>query len=83
MKKTIAVNMIDTLIKHNRKNIWYGDIDLIEECAEKSHITHEHPQKKIQHILNALDNSQYFSKGYIYSDINGKRRKYRCFTLKP
>lgn len=65
-----------------RTNIWYGDIDLIEACAKQSKIPSMHPQKRIQHILNALENSRYFSKSYIISDINGKKRKYRCFTLK-
>lgn len=82
MKKTIAENMVEVMKQHNRTNIWYGDIELIEECAEKSHIPLKHPKKRIQHILNALENSQYFSKGYIFSDISGQNRKYRCFTLK-
>lgn len=82
MKKTIAQNMIEIMNQHNRTNIWYGDIDLIEKCAKKSHISTKHPQQTIQHILNALDKSQCFSKGYIYSDISGKNRKYRCFKLK-
>lgn len=82
MKKPIAENMAEIMKQHNRTYIWYGDIDLIEECAKKSHIPPLHPQKRIQHILNALDKSQYFSKGYIFSDISGKNRKYRCFKLK-
>ena len=82
MKKRIAENMVEIMKQHNRNNIWYGDIDLIEECARKSHIPPLHPQKRIQYILNALDKSQHFSKGYIFSDINGKTRKYRCFKLK-
>ena len=82
MTKTIAENMVEIMKQHNRTNIWYGDIDLIEECAKKSHIPPKHPQQTIQHILNALDKSQYFSKGYIYSDISGKNRKYRCFKIK-
>lgn len=82
MKKTIAQNMISIMKQHNRTNVWYGDIDLIEECAIQSNIPSKHPQKRIQHILNALDNSRYFSKGYITSDISGKNRRYRCFILK-
>lgn len=82
MKKTIAQNMISIMKQHGRTNIWYGDIDLIEECAIQSKIPSMHPQKRIQHILNALENSRYFSKGYITSDISGKKRTYRCFTLK-
>lgn len=82
MKQSIAENMVKIMKQHNRTNIWYGDIDLIEECALRSHIPLKHPQKTIQRILNALDNSQYFTKGYIFSDISGKNRKYRCFRLK-
>jgi hypothetical protein len=82
MKKTISENMIEIMKQHNRTHIWYGDIDLIEECAKKSHISPLHPQKRIQHILNTLDKSQYFSKEYIFADISGKKRKYRCFKLK-
>lgn len=62
MKKPIAENMAEIMKQHNRTYIWYGDIDLIEECAKKSHIPPLHPQKRIQHILNALDKSQYFYK---------------------
>lgn len=82
MKKTIAQNMVKIMKQYNRSIIWYGDINLIEECAKKSDIPPKHPQQTIQHILNALDKSPYFSKGYIFSDISGKRRKYRCFKLK-
>lgn len=82
MKKTIAQNMVEIMKQYNRSIIWYGDINLIEECAKKCDIPPKHPQQTIQHILNALDKSPYFSKGYIFSDISGKRRKYRCFKLK-
>lgn len=82
MKKTIAQNMIEIMKQYNRSSIWYGDIPLIEECAKKSDIPAKHPQQTIQHILNALDKSPYFTKGYIYSDISGTCRKYRCFKLK-
>jgi len=82
MKMTIAQNMINIMKQHGRTNIWYGDIDLIEKCAIQSNIPSKHPQKRIQHILNALDNSPHFSKSYIFADINGRTKKYRCFTLK-
>ena len=72
MKTTIAQNMIEIMKQHNRTTIWYGDLDLIEECAKKSHIPHKHPQNLIQQILNALDRSPNFSKCYIYSDVTGK-----------
>lgn len=82
MRKNIAQNMVDILYKHNRKNVWYGDIEIIEECAKLSSIRKSHPKATIQCILNALDRSELFTKGYIISDINGKVQKYRCFSIK-
>lgn len=82
MEKTIAQNMIDILTLHRQKSVWYGDIKIIEECAMKSNVQKKHPQITIQCILNALDNSKYFEKSYIVSDHTGKKRKYRCFTIK-
>ena len=82
MKKNIAQNMVNLMKQRNITTIWYGDIDLIEECAQLSHLPPMHPKQTIQYILNALDKSRYFSKGYIISDIDGAKRKYRCFKLK-
>ena len=81
-KQIIIENMIKILNENNRTCIWYGDIDLIEKCAFLSSLPQQHPQKTIITILNALDNSPKFTKGYITSDITGTNRKYRCFTLK-
>lgn len=82
MRTTIAKNMVNIMKLHNRTTIWYGDIDLIEECAAKSNIHVKHPKIKIQYVLNALDKSNFFSKSYIISDINGQKRKYRCYKLR-
>ena len=82
MKTTIDQNMIEIMKQHNRTTEWYGDLDLIEECAKKSHIPHKHPQNLIQQVLNALDRSPDFSKCYIFSDVSGRKIKYRCFKLK-
>ena len=82
MENQIALNMYNLLIEHNRTCVWYGDIHLIEECAKKSNIIKRHPQLTIQTVLNALDSSPLFEKGYIYCDISGKVRKYRCFSVK-
>lgn len=82
MKNHIANNMKEILIAHQRTSVWYGDISLLEECAKKSNIITTHPQKTIQRILNALENSTLFEKGYIIADISGTKRKYRCFSLK-
>ena len=81
MKTSIAKNMVNILIAHNRTTVWYGDIDLIEECALKSNIISKHPKTKIQYVLNALDKSSYFCKSYIVSDISGRKREYRGFKL--
>ncbi len=77
----IADNMVNILKKNNRINVWYGDIDIIEECAIMSDTLKKHPKDTIQCILNALDKSTKFKKTYIYSDLNGTKRKYRCFTM--
>lgn len=82
MKKTISQNMIEILTLNGQKSVWYGDIKVIEECANKSNVQKGHPQKTIQCVLNALEYSKYFEKSYIISDHTGKKRKYRCFTIK-
>ena len=79
----IAKNMAAILQKANRTCVWYGDIELLEECAIVSGVAKKHPQRTIQCILNALDKSSLFEKGYITSDVSGSRRKYRCFRLIP
>lgn len=78
----IDVIMKEILITHHRTNVWYGDLLLLEECAQKANIHTNHPTKTIQTILNALDKSPLFVKSYIRSDFSGHNRKYRCFTLK-
>lgn len=81
MRKTIAQNMVVVLEKYQRVNVWYGDIELIEECAKISGVMKKHPKDTIQCVLNALDKSSLFCKAYIISDFNGRKRKYRCFNL--
>lgn len=81
-QQLIIQNMINILEKNSRTCIWYGDIRLIEQCASLSNLPLQHPQNTIATILNALEHSSSFKKGYIISDINGARRRYRCFTLK-
>ena len=82
MQNNIAITMKEILIMNNRTSVWYGDIYLLEECAQKANITVSHPLQMIQRILNALDKSSLFQKGYITSDISGRTRRYRCYTLK-
>lgn len=78
----IDITMKEILITHQRTNVWYGDLSILEECAQKANIKTTHPQKTIQKILNALDKSPLFIKSYITADLSGSKRKYRCFTLK-
>ena len=80
-KSEIAHYVKDKLIQNKRNSIWYGDIQIIEECAEECGIIQSHPQKTINAVLNALDKSPLFIKSYIFSDINGSKRKYRCFKI--
>lgn len=81
MATTIADTMYKLLLSKNRTSIWYGDIDIIEECANLCNVKKSHPQKTITCVLNALDQSSKFKKGYIHADFNGTTRKYRCFTI--
>lgn len=80
-QKKIAHRMKNKLIMLNRKSVWYGDVQIIEECAAECGIIRSHPQDTINVVLNALDASCLFSKTYITADINGSKRKYRCFSL--
>ena len=78
----IAITMIKLMKTDCVSHIWYGDIAIIEKCAMLCNIQHVHPKKRIQIVLNSLDRSDLFVKSYIISDISGKKRKYRCFTIK-
>lgn len=82
MNNSISDNMYNVLLKNNRTSVWYGDLELIEECAKLSKLKKDHPKKIIKCVLNALDQSNKFEKKYIYSDFSGIRKKYRCFILK-
>lgn len=81
MKNIVAYNMHLIMIERNIKIVWYGDISVIEECAIRSNIGYLHPKKRIQRVLNALDRSTLFTKGYINADFSGTNRRYRTFTL--
>lgn len=81
MTNAIADTMYELLLSQHRKSVWYGDIDIIEECAIKCNIKKSHPTKTISYILNALERSNKFKKSYIQADFNGYKRKYRCFTI--
>ncbi|WP_337591084.1 hypothetical protein [Vescimonas sp.] len=82
MKYQIALTMKEIMLKNGRNTVWYGDLELIEECAELSGVKIQHPKKTIKYILDNLDRSPCFTKGYIIADIDGSKRRYRCFKLK-
>lgn len=82
MKYQIALTMKEIMLKNGRNTVWYGDLELIEECAELSGVKIQHPKKTIKYILDNLDRSPCFTKGYIIADIGGSKRRYRCFKLK-
>lgn len=81
MRQTIAQNMLKIMKQKNLSCVWYGDLDIIEECAKKSGVIKQHPKNTIQTVLNALDKSCFFRKGYIIADFDGIQRKYRSFTI--
>ena len=81
MKQSIANKMYDLMLIEKREQIWFGDIDIIEKCAKACGIVKSHPKKTIVSVLNALDKSSKFKKGYIKADIGGSPHRYRCFTI--
>ena len=62
MKYQIALTMKEIMLKNGRNTVWYGDLELIEECAELSGVKIQHPQKTIKYILDNLDRSPCFTK---------------------
>ncbi len=82
MKKTIAENMYDIMIEQEFEIVWYGNLDIIEECARRSNIISKHPKLTIVRVLNGLEKSDLFIKGYIKADFDGRNRRYRSFKLK-
>lgn len=83
--KTIAENMRDILIERGYNSVAYGDLDDIHECAERSGMYERikskrggHPLNTINKVLNGLERSEIFEKGY--TNING--RIVRRFILK-
>lgn len=81
MKHSVALNMKKLMFEKGRKTVWYGDIELIEECAIISGLKLYHPQKTIKSVLDRLESSPDFLKSYIVADFNGRKRRYRCFKL--
>lgn len=86
MKKTIAEHMIDVLNENNLKGVWMGSPDLIHECADRAGVKVTHPLNVINCVLNALDRSPLFTKGYIRAcSLTGKTDReclHRCYQIK-
>lgn len=58
--------------------IWFGDLDIFEECAKRLNKNYNHPISGINSMLNALDNSKLFTKG----NMKTSNKNYRTFTIK-
>lgn len=81
--KTIAEHMVDVMAEQNRSSIWFGDLDLIHECANRSGMYRrirskngDHPLIIIQKVLKALERSEDFDKGYMRYDGNKPACRY-------
>jgi hypothetical protein len=74
--------MKNLMIVKRRQTIWYGDVELIEECAKICGLRSDHPKKVIRSVMNQLEKSPDFVKCYITADFEGAKRKYRCFKLR-
>lgn len=77
---TIAETMYSLMQEQDLQYVWMGDLHLLEECAQRCHLKKKHPANMLQSVLNGLDRSDLFQKGYLYADYNGKKRKFRCFS---
>ena len=85
-RKTITDTAIEVLAENGRENIWWGDQPMLDEIAARA--THTNllslnPLLRHSRILDALERSGKFKKGYI--TLGGMRgnNKTRCMTLKP
>mgnify|MGYP004595069787 CR=1 FL=1 len=78
--QTIAETMYYLMQEQDLQYVWMGDLHLLEECAQHCHLKKKHPANMLQSVLNGLDRSDLFQKGYLYADCNGKKRKFRCFS---
>lgn len=81
MKRSVALCMKKIMLEKGRQTVWYGDIELIEECAKISGIKSNHPKNVIKTVMDQLEFSPDFSKSYITADFSGSVRRYRCFKL--
>ncbi len=77
----IAENMYALMIERDIDYVWMGELHLIEECARRCNIKKDHPKKVIQSILNGIEKSDLFKKGYLMAEYNGRKRKFRCFSI--
>jgi len=77
---TIVEAMIDTLQTAGRDTVWWGDCDLLDQCAQQAGLYdrpgHTHPLAIHARVLQALDRHPAFRKGY----IRHAGHRTRCFT---
>lgn len=73
MKKTIAEYMRDTLVETDNKAVMFGDVRLLDACAQKcshTNLMSLHPMLRHSRILTACERSGLFDKFFIL--IGGK-----------
>lgn len=75
--KSIAEHMADILKENGYKYVWKGDIDLIEECADRAQMKTLHPLRRINNVLAALDRSSLFEKNILISLQLDRRLQYK------
>ena len=84
MRKTIADHVFDVLAEQQMNGICFGDLDQIHEAARRAGMYEKggntHPLCVIQKVLNGLERSNRFEKGYMKYD--GKRPPCRAFRVK-
>jgi len=85
MKKSIADHMIDIMIEKEIDIVWYGDLENIHECAERSGMYNRtisllgnHPLNISNKVLSALQRSDKFEE----VQIKHIGRPARAFKLK-
>ena len=83
--KTIAEHMADIMNEEGQEIVWYGDLDILHECADRAGSKdrvrvnsrrNTHPMTLMQKVLAGLDRSDLFEKSYI-KHIGRPARAYR------
>lgn len=88
MITAIGTAMIAVLAENECKSVLWGDCALLDAAFYRSgsKARNDHPLRRWQHVLNALDRDSRFEKDYIHLDLGWKDAKHprfvRYFTLK-